>query len=193
MEGCKSGWVKPLSEETAQEMIKVLREFRVASELEEISNRLADRIFEDILKDIGLNEDIMEEKKTKKMTKAEAFEYFKGKRVVCDKFNLVDIQRKFFEVGVKWRGGSTEVTEDRGKFLFVDLSGCLTHCNSRAWFDTHEYEEISVDDILSIKIVEDEPLDKWDDFARRVAKIQETLEDDEVCIITKGNFLTMTK
>ena len=96
----------------------------------------------------------MKEKKTKKMTKAEAFEYFKGKRVVCDKFNCVDIQRKFFEVGIKWRGGSTEASKDRGIFIFVDLNGCLTHSNSREWFDTHEYEEIYAHDILSIEIVD---------------------------------------
>ena len=101
------------------------------------------------------NKDDMEEKKTKKMTRAEAFEYLKGKRVVCDNFNCVAIQRKFFEVGMKWRGGSTDATEDRGSFLFVDLNGCLTHCNSRVWFDAHEYEEISADDILSIEIVEE--------------------------------------
>ena len=135
------------------------------------------------------------EKKTKKMTKAEAFEYFKGKRVVCDNYNCVDKQRKFFEVGVKWRGGSTDATDDRGNFLFVDLKGCLTHCNSREWFDRHEYEEISADDILSIEIVEEEnePLDKWDDFSRRVAKIQETLKADEVTVITKTNFITLVK
>ena len=98
----------------------------------------------------------MEEKKTKKMTKAEAFEYFKGKRVACDECDTKDIQRKLFEVGVKWRGGSTNATDDRGNFLFVDLKGCLTHCNSREWFDRHEYEEISADDILSIEIVEKE-------------------------------------
>lgn len=97
----------------------------------------------------------MEEKKTKKMTKAEAFEYLKGKRVVCDYSNCVAIQRKFFEVGVKWRGGSTKATADCGLFLFVDLNGCLTHCNSRAWFNPHTYEEISADDILSIEIVDE--------------------------------------
>lgn len=97
----------------------------------------------------------MKEKKTKKMTKAEAFEYFKKKRVVCDYSNGVAIQRKFFEAGIKWRGGSTEATDSRGSFMFVDLHGHLTHCNSREWFDTHEYEEISADDILSIEIVED--------------------------------------
>ena len=40
---------------------------------------------------------------------------------------------------------------------------------------------------------EDKSLDEWDDFARCVAKVQETLDDEEVCIITKKNYLTMTK
>ena len=97
----------------------------------------------------------MKEKKTKKMTKAEAFEYFKGKRVVCDNFNCVAIQRKFFEVGIKWRGGSTDATEDKGSFIFVNLDGYLTHCNNRAWFDTHEYKEISAHDILSMEIIDE--------------------------------------
>ena len=104
---------------------------------------------------IKQNEDIIMEKKTKKMAKAEAFEYLKGKRVACDNFNCVAIQHKFFDVGIKWRGGSTKATDERGSFIFVDLNGYLTHCNSRTWFDTHEYEEISADDILSIEIVEE--------------------------------------
>lgn len=145
--------VAPLSEETAQEMIKTLEDFSKSLVVELKTCELINLIFENTRKSI--KSDDMEEKKIKKMTKAEAFEYFKGKRVVCDKFNLVDIQCKFFEVGIKWRGGSAEVTEDRGRFLFVDLNGCLTHCNSRAWFDTHEYEETSADDILSIEIIEE--------------------------------------
>ena len=96
----------------------------------------------------------MGEKKTKRMTKAEAFEWLRGKRVVCDDYNSETIQRKLFEVGMKWRGGITDVV-DFGAFIFVDLKGCLTHCNSREWFDTHAYEEIKADDILSLEI-EDE-------------------------------------
>ena len=134
------------------------------------------------------------EKKTNKMTKAEAFEYLKGKRVICDIFNRVAIQRKFFEVGVKWRGGSTEASNDVGCFLFVDLNGCLTHCNSRVWFDTHAYEEIKAEDIFSLEIEDECAKDDEDPYFRgRIKDLQEMLEDDEVLIITKTNFLTMTK
>ena len=108
----------------------------------------------------------MEEKKTKKMTKAEAFEYLKGKRVACDSNNEELVQRKLFEVGIRWRGGKADVTSV-APFLFINPNG-ITHCGSREWFDLHEYEEISADDILSIEIVEKEEteninieLEKW--------------------------------
>ena len=133
-------------------------------------------------------------KEKKKMTKAEAFEYFKKKRVVCDNFNSVAIQRKFFEVGIKWRGGSTDATDDRGSFMFVDLNGCLTHCNSREWFDTHEYEEISADDILSIEILEDKNNEFVDcsEPCPEIKAVQELLRNskhlkDKIIVITKDN------
>lgn len=121
------------------------------------------------------------EKNTNQMTKAEAFEYFKGKRVSCDIFDKVAIQRKFFEVGVKWRGGSTEASEDRGRFLFVDFNGRLTHCNSRTWFDTHEYEEISAEDILSLEI--EEECAKDDDGEYAANKI--SLLGSQICEILR--------
>ncbi len=95
----------------------------------------------------------MEEKKTKKMTRAEAFEYLKGKRVACYSINEELVQRKLFEVGIRWRGGKADVT-DAAPFLFINPNG-ITHCGSREWFDLHEYEEISADDILSIEIVDE--------------------------------------
>lgn len=139
--------------------------------------------------------DIMEEKKTKTMTKAEAFEYFKKKRVVCDNFNSVAIQRKFFEAGIKWRGGSTEATDDRGSFMFVDLNGCLTHCNSREWFDTHEYEEISADDILSIEIVdekecsEEDGLDLISTVGARLSEVLRRMEGHKHIVITEDDVI----
>lgn len=135
----------------------------------------------------------MEEKKTKKMTKAEAFEYFKGKRVACDGCDRKEIQRKLFEVGIMWRGGATKVY-DCGAFLFIDLDCLLSHCNCRTWFNAHEYEEISADDILFIEIVEECAKDDEDPYFEGCIKdLQEMIDNDEVLIITKTNFLTMTK
>ena len=135
------------------------------------------------------------EKKTKKMTKAEAFEWLKGKRVVCDNSNCVAIQRKFFEVGVMWRGGSTEATEDRGNFLFVDLKGCLTHCNSWEWFNRHEYEEISADDILSIEIVDEKQCQEEDAFdlistvGARLSEVLRRMEGHKHVVITEDDVI----
>lgn len=114
----------------------------------------------------------MEEKKTKRMTKAEAFEWLKGKKVACDN-GRKDVQRKLFEVGIRWYDGSVEVM-GYAPFLFINPNG-ITHCSSREWFDTHEYEEISADDILSIEIVEEKKeesenihndLEKWIEIIR---------------------------
>ena len=114
----------------------------------------------------------MEEKKTKRMTRAEAFEWLKGKKVACDN-GREDVQRKLFEVGIRWCDGSVEVT-GYAAFLFINPNG-ITHCGSREWFDTHEYEEISADDILSIEIVEEKKeesenthndLEKWIEIVR---------------------------
>lgn len=103
-----------------------------------------------------LNEGIMEEKKTKKMTKAEAFEYLKGKKVACNRLNNEAVQRKLFEIGIEWISGSTDVIKESCTvFLFIDLYGKITHCGgNRAYFYNHDYDEISADDILSIEIVE---------------------------------------
>jgi hypothetical protein len=137
----------------------------------------------------------MEEKKTKKMTKAEAFEWLKCKKV--DTIGLgKEVMKKLFDCGVKWANGKCEYY-DFSDYLLIEYNGDLYHCGNcgEAYWRLHHFEEISVEDILSIEIVEEEkePLDKWEEFASKVAKIQETLDDDEVCIITKTNFLTMTK
>ena len=116
----------------------------------------------------------MEEKKTKKMTRAEAFEWLKGKKVACNGSNEELVQRKLFEVGIMWRNSTTDVIEG-APFLFINPSG-ITVCGNREWFYTHDYKEISADDILSIEIVEEKKeeskninidLDKWIEIVRK--------------------------
>ena len=119
----------------------------------------------------------MEEKKTKRMTRAEAFEWLKGKKVACNGLNNEAVQRKLFDVGIEWLNCSTHVIkENYVVFLFIDLRGKITHCGgNRVYFYNHDYEEISADDILSIEIVEDKKeeaeninndLEKWIEIVR---------------------------
>lgn len=143
--------IKPCSEETAQGIIEALRELRNASELEEASNRLAEHIFEDILKSIKSND--MEEKKTKKMTKAEAFEYLKGKKVLCYSSKMEAVQGFVKSLGFHWFDYSEEPM--LVSILFLGEDGRLAYSVSLKWFEEHEYEEISADDILSIEIVDE--------------------------------------
>lgn len=108
------------------------------------------------------------------MTKAEAFEYLKGKKVACDISNEELVQLKLFEVGIIWKDGISDVL-DGAPFLFINPIG-ITHCYSREWFDTHAYKEISADDILSIEIVDEKKeesenihndLEKWIEIVRK--------------------------
>ena len=81
------------------------------------------------------------------------------------------------------------------RITLIDEEGKLTHggCDNVFWA-RHCYEEIKADDILSMEIVEECAKDDEDPyFGGRIKDLQEMLEDDEVLIITKTNFLTMTK
>ena len=110
--------------------------------------------------------DIMEEKKTKKMTKAEAFEYLKHKKVNANGM-VKEIQKKLFESGYTWYDGSTDVFFFVGFFLIDDEKFQFTE--SLSHFKNCAYEEISADDILSIEIVDEKKksenvsieLEKW--------------------------------
>lgn len=139
-----------------------------------------------------LNEDIMKEKKTKKMTKAEAFEYLKGKKVLCYSSKMEVVQGFVRSLGFHWSDYSEEPM--LVSILFLGEDGRLTYSVSLKRFEEHESPEISADDILSIEIVEECAKDDEDPyFGGRIKDLQEMLEDDEVLIITKTNFLTMTK
>ncbi len=109
----------------------------------------------------------MKEKKTKKMTKAEAFEYLKGKKVYANGKGK-EVQKKLFDCGVKWASGKSEYY-DFSDYLLIESNGDLYHCGNcgEAYFRMHHFEEIYVDEILSIEIVdekkkseEEEALDK---------------------------------
>lgn len=123
--------IKPLSEEAIQEITKAL----------EITRK---------------PKDIMKENKTKKMTKAEAFEWLKRKKVrFCDRETSEKVQLKLFACGIKWRCGESAYY-NFGSFLFIDNEGFLSHCgDDEEYWKRHAFEEISADIILSIEIVEE--------------------------------------
>lgn len=116
----------------------------------------------------------MEEKKTKKMTKAEAFEWLKCKKVnTKDKDRVV--QMKMFDCGIKWISGESEFY-NFGGLLLINNEGFLLHCgNDEEYWKLHSYEEITAGDILSIEIVEEKKeesenihndLEKWIEIVR---------------------------
>lgn len=119
--------MKPLSEEAAQEIAKAL----------EITRN---------------PKDIMKEKKTKKMTKAEAFEWLKHKKVAVTG-DTITLQNKLFNIGYKWCDGSI-VAMPMVDFLLID-DETFQFTDSLSHFRNCGYTEISADDILSIEIVEE--------------------------------------
>ena len=84
----------------------------------------------------------MEEKKTKKMTKAEAFEWLKCKKV--DTIGLgKEVMKKLFDCGVKWANGKCEYY-DFSDYLLIEYNGDLYHCGNcgEAYWRMHHFEEI---------------------------------------------------
>jgi hypothetical protein len=97
----------------------------------------------------------MKEKKTKKMTKAEAFEWLK-----CKKVNTIglgeEVQKKLFGCGVKWANGKCEYY-DFSDYLLIENNGDLYHCGNcgEGYFRLHHFEEIYAHDILSMEIIDE--------------------------------------
>ena len=110
-------------------------------------------ILEEILKEKNR---LMEEKKTRKMTKAEAFEWLKGKKVNT-KGKGEEVQTKLFECGFSWVNGQCRYY-NFSDYLLIETNGVLYHCGEvgDSYWRLHHFKEISADDILSIEIVENE-------------------------------------
>ena len=114
----------------------------------------------------------MEENKTKRMTRAEAFEYLKCKKVLCYGSKMAAVQGFVKSLGFHWSNSSEEPM--LVSVLFIGKDGRLTYSLSLKRFEEHEYEEISADDILSIEIVDEKEeaeninndLDKWIEIVR---------------------------
>ena len=137
----------------------------------------------------------MKEKKLNPMTKAEAFGYLKGKKILARGADVnIDVQKKLFQCGIEWANGG-RVPCYHSDCLIVEESGLLYHCgcDDRYWF-AHYYESVDADDILSIEIIEDKNNEFVDcsEPCPEIKAVQELLRNgshlkDKIIVITKDN------
>lgn len=121
------------------------------------------------------------------MTKAEAFEYLKSKKVrVCDRETSEKVQSKLFACGVQWKSGGTDFC-DYGNYYVINSHGRLGHCDDMAsYWECLIYEEISADDILSIEVVEGTPKFSYEKVVELAKPLMEYLNDtgcsERICV-----------
>lgn len=174
--------IKPLSEETAQELI---------GRWEEIGKEWASKkkeIVESILGNItNEKSNIMEEKKTKKMTKAEAFEYLKGKKVKCyERSNALycDLVKKITtECGCIYKGFMSP--PDVSVFaIHIDDAGYIRHlCTVDAdKYNELKREEITTDNILSIEIVDEKKKSEEEEALDKISCLGAQIVDILLCM-----------
>lgn len=90
----------------------------------------------------------------KRMTKQEAIELLKNRKVYVNG-KSAEIQKKLFELGFKWSTGGKEVGWEQYPFIMIANNttfGCYCHMNL---FSEDEKTEISAEEILAIKVVEE--------------------------------------
>ena len=90
------------------------------------------------------------------MTKAEAFEWLKCKKVSVSTREISEkVQSKLFACGVIWKHGGTDFC-DYGNYFVINSHGLLAHCDGMgSYWECLINEEISADDILSIEIIDE--------------------------------------
>ena len=119
----------------------------------------------------------------KKMTKAEAFEYLKGKKILVDCHPNV-ILKKLFDIGLKWVTGDTEI----GDWCELEMYGLVSQDKGLVWyhqytteskmrFESLDSEKILASDILSIEIVEGTPEFSYDKVVELAKPLMEYLND----------------
>ena len=114
----------------------------------------------------------------KKMTKAEAFEWLKCKKVsVSTRETSRKVQLKLFDCGVIWKNGGTDFC-DYGNYYVINSHGLLAHCEGMgSYWECLINEEISADDILSIEIVEGTPKFSYEKVVELAKPLMEYLND----------------
>lgn len=198
MKECKEKAILPCYRDDTHEKVYELNKQMcdIGKTLSNPLGSLSEETIQEIAKALEITrnpKDIMEEKKTKKMTKAEAFEYLKGKKVYVNSHSA-HIQATLFEAGYAWSSGSRNIDNEDMPFLLTTNHGeFFTICNMRE-FAKVDYEEISVDDILSIEIVEEKngeeaALDLISVVGARLSKVLRDMEGHKHVVITKDDVI----
>ena len=171
-------------------IVKVAEDnIRLCKENKERSRRL-DEAFK---KKFGiLKENDMEKKK---MTKAEAFEWLKNKKVSVSCREISEkVQSKLFACGVQWKNGGTDVCY-YGDYLVINPKGFLCHCDGMGedYWNRLFHKEISADDILSIEIVEENrsenELDEIVELGKKIQCLLPKLSGRRLVVITETDVL----
>lgn len=88
------------------------------------------------------------------MTKEQAIKYLTNKKVFV-KNKSSEIQEKLFSLGIYWSGNSATVQYKYAPFLYFRMGDDIlriSHGSNVDIFYAHEYDEITVEDILNINI-----------------------------------------
>lgn len=122
------------------------------------------------------------EKKTRKMTKAEAFEYLKNKKIRCYG-KCIELQEKLFSLGFSWKTGSDEALLVEG-IIIVD--GIMTYTLHLDAFTNVVNEEVLVDDVLAIETVPEDELNSYEKIAKLAQPLMDYLRkirsSERICI-----------
>ena len=197
--------IKPASEETVESVIKAFESFSKEVKKETELLLRMDSTSRDIKKTLETLEKLeqiaMEEKKTNKMTRAEAFEWLKNKKIRCidgSGNHFLTIMSILENIGFRWSG--TNRYEDYQVFcLFTSHNGRVTYldiANAHAFNDERE-EEVLMEDILSLEIEEEYNYSPFEvgytnEPCPEIVAVQELLRNsknlkDKTLVITKDN------
>lgn len=138
------------------------------------------------------------EKRKNKMTKAEAFEWLRGTKVVLRTIDdQLDLQKRLFDIGYKWRLSGTQLLRlyDVSCVFFLGIDGFIQHEeyedeSNKLFCDTHVYKPIELCDILSIEIVEGPPKFSYEKVVELAKPLMEYLNDtgcsERICVTYEG-------
>ena len=84
-----------------------------------------------------------------KMTKEEAFEMLKGRKVYVGEYSN-EVQEKLFDIGFGWYSGG--MTFNPCNRIIIGSNGTLTSSHDRTYFQCHRNTEISISQILNIEL-----------------------------------------